>query len=287
MRHLKLILLLISIFLITTIHLVAADTNDASEQVEVNTKTITIIIILAILTGFFPLMLGYFTVKVMEENEKMIELNFVRAYGISFGFSIFLLYDYLNLSGLFSLNRSNLLQHIGIVIAFLLSLIFFITAENSNKIEAVYLWAIGMGIHSFSEGIIIGFNFSLGLAASFSFLPLISFIIHKIIEGFIGATIFLGRSKPEYSQLIKLSMISALPIVGGVLVGYILGGRYNFANVGRLTLFLFASSVAAIIFILPQISLIIDHNPKTITIYYKWIIFGLLIFFFSVVLHNF
>ncbi len=287
MRHLKLILLLISIFLITNIHLVAADTNDASEQVDVNATTISIIIILAILSSFFPILLGYFSVKIMEENKKMIEFNFVRAYGLSFGFSIFLLYDYLNLSGFFSLSRSNLLQHIGIVIVFLFSITFFIKVENYGKLKAVYLWAIGIGIHSFSEGIIMGFNFALGLAAAFSLLPLISFIMHKIIEGFIGATLFLGKTKPNYRQLINLSMISALPIVGGVLVGYIIGGRYNNADIGRLTLFLFANSVAAIIFILPKISLIIDHNPKTITIYYKWIIFGLLIFFFSVILHNF
>lgn len=77
--------------------------------------------------------------------------------------------------------------------------------------------ALGIGLHNFGEGLVVGASFATGAAALASFL-VVGFVIHNVTEG-IGIATPLLRVRPPFLVFAGLVLLAGLPAVFGVWVG--------------------------------------------------------------------
>jgi len=214
------------------------------------------VILIALGSGWLPMLVGastYFLIKNWKdwagEDHKWTD-------GISMGVVVFLIYDYLSLSGFLGLQDfkvgaasakySIIFLMISLVAIIFLGFAIFDKMEN-NDMTLYILWAVGLGFHSFSEGIIMGFNLQGGLAPALRFFPITSFLIHKYMEGLTLGALFLRRKEVTPLQVIGLSLLMGISIIPGVYVGYVVGGA-----VGRFIAYFYAASFASVMFIIPK-----------------------------------
>jgi zinc transporter ZupT len=77
--------------------------------------------------------------------------------------------------------------------------------------------ALGIGLHNFGEGLVVGASFATGAAALATFL-VVGFVIHNVTEG-IGIAAPLLRVRPSVWVFIGLALLAGLPAVFGVWIG--------------------------------------------------------------------
>jgi len=77
--------------------------------------------------------------------------------------------------------------------------------------------ALGIGLHNFGEGLVVGASFATGAAALATFL-VVGFVIHNVTEG-IGIAAPLVRLRPSLMVFFGLAMLAGLPAVVGVWLG--------------------------------------------------------------------
>ncbi len=77
--------------------------------------------------------------------------------------------------------------------------------------------ALGIGLHNFGEGLVVGASFATGAAALATFL-VVGFVIHNVTEG-IGIVAPLLRLRPGVFVLAGLACLAGLPAVFGVWLG--------------------------------------------------------------------
>jgi len=88
---------------------------------------------------------------------------------------------------------------------------------------AVFI-ALGIGVHNFGEGLVVGAALSSGAAALATFL-VVGFVIHNVSEGFaISAPLAGGR--PRLATFAGLAALAGLPAVPGVILGAAAFGPY-------------------------------------------------------------
>ncbi len=108
-----------------------------------------------------------------------------------------------------------------------------------NPFSLSLMIAIGIGLHNFGEGLIIGSSILLGKLAFTTFL-IIGFTIHNTTEG-LAIVSPLSRTKSRnVKKLIIYGLIAGIPTIGGTFVG-----GFSFSN---LTAILFLTIGAAAIF---------------------------------------
>ena len=77
--------------------------------------------------------------------------------------------------------------------------------------------ALGIGLHNFGEGLVVGAAIAAGEAALATFL-VVGFTIHNVSEGFGIATPLIGR-RPSLAAFAGLAALAGLPAVVGVWLG--------------------------------------------------------------------
>lgn len=77
--------------------------------------------------------------------------------------------------------------------------------------------ALGIGLHNFGEGLVVGASFATGAAALATFL-VVGFVIHNVTEG-IGIATPLLRIRPSLLAFVALALLAGLPAVLGVWIG--------------------------------------------------------------------
>lgn len=77
--------------------------------------------------------------------------------------------------------------------------------------------ALGIGLHNFGEGLVVGAALATGAAALATFL-LVGFVIHNISEGFGIAAPMVGE-RPRWYVFVGLALLAGVPALFGVLLG--------------------------------------------------------------------
>lgn len=147
------------------------------------------------------------------------------------------------------------LAHAGIFViglaAGLLGLVFFenryiaggkddlVPAEQANRVALMI--AIGIGLHNFSEGLAIGYQYSWGETKLALFLA-VGFGLHNATEGF-GIAAPLSGHHPSLKRLLGLGLIGGLP----TLIGTVIGGLWELKILGILFMSFAAGCILYII----------------------------------------
>ncbi len=246
------------------------------------------VIFIAVGSGWIPLLLGimtYFGIKNLRDwkgdDHKLTD-------GISLGVIVFLIFDYLSLSGFLGIQEfsstntlsQNLVTFLMLAIVTIVYAGFVLFDEmEKNDMTLYILWAIGLGFHSFSEGIIMGFNLQQGLAPALRFFPIASFLIHKFMEGFTLAALILKRKEVTPVQAIGLSIIAGITIIPGVYFGYVISGA-----VGKFIAYFYAASFATVMFIIPKFFPV--ESQKNMLKYYLSFGLGFVILYIGSLIHE-
>ncbi len=246
------------------------------------------VIFIAIGSGWIPLLLGimtYFGIKNLRDwkggDHKMTD-------GVSLGVIVFLIFDYLSLSGFLGIQdfsstntlSQNLVTFLMIAIVAIVFVGFVLFDDMEKSDMTLYmLWSIGLGFHSFSEGIIMGFNLQQGLAPALRFFPITSFLIHKYMEGFTLAALILKRKPVTPIQAIGLSIIAGITIIPGVYFGYAVSGA-----VGKFIAYFYAASFATVMFIIPKFFPV--ESQKNMLKYYMFFGLGFVILYIGSLIHE-
>ena len=214
------------------------------------------VILIAMGSGWVPMLVGAMTYFLIKNWKDWTGDDHKWTDGISMGVVVFLIYDYLSLSGFLGIqdfkigataaNYSIIFLMVSLVALIFLGFAVFDDMEK-NDMTLYILWAVGLGFHSFSEGIIMGFNLQDGLAPALRFFPITSFLIHKYMEGLTLGALFLRRKEVTPLQVIGLSLLAGISIVPGVYIGYVVSGI-----VGKFIAYFYAASFASVMFIIPK-----------------------------------
>jgi len=130
----------------------------------------------------------------------------------------------------------------------IIGLVLFQTrvARSSSSLEPdrrrmALLIALGIGLHNFSEGLVIGQQFATG-AVSLGFLLIVGFALHNATEGF-------GIVGPLAGTPVSIWFLGLLGLIGGgpTFVGSLLGVRWTSEPIEILFLSLAAGAILYIV----------------------------------------
>lgn len=142
---------------------------------------------------------------------------------------------------------------IGGVVISLLSLVFYEvkfvrTPEAQPKIfspkKLALLIALGIGLHNFSEGLVIGQEF-IGGAIALGYTLVVGFALHNATEGF-GIVAPMSGERPGLGFILLLGLIGGGPTFVGTLVGTVYHSEY-------LSFFFLALASGAILYIVGEL----------------------------------
>lgn len=142
--------------------------------------------------------------------------------------------------------------------------------------RVAYLWALGIGFHTLGEGLIMGYNLHLGLGAALRFLPLLSFMLHKLAEG-VSVAALIGGERPTLRSLVGMSLVAGLPAVPGVLMGF-LGAP------GAISNYFYALGAGALVYVLPKVFRVRAGKPEVAG--YVGVAGGLIFMYLAALLHE-
>lgn len=77
--------------------------------------------------------------------------------------------------------------------------------------------ALGIGVHNFGEGLVVGSALATGAAALATFL-VVGFVIHNVTEG-LGIAAPLTAARPAFTTFVGLAALAGVPAVAGVWAG--------------------------------------------------------------------
>jgi hypothetical protein len=248
MLSIKKQVIIFTLFMIITLSLFSIVSAHDGHEEEIEGLKLWQVVLMAIGAGYIPMLLGYLCYYPLKKLQEKFDNIDVIANGIAIGVIVFLIFDYLSLTGLLGLNRLNFFIMITMVLTTTLVLILFYWVYSSDSTpKSLYLiWALGLGFHSLSEGIIMGLNFHQDLGLIMRFLPILSFTMHKFAEGFTGATLIHGNEDISWFHLVLYSGIAGLTIIIGVLAGYLIE-----TLPGVYIEYFYAASFGAVLFIIP------------------------------------
>ena len=237
----------------------------------------------AIATGVLPIMFGflipYFIVKKGIFRKWFGDNSVIILRGIGTGFLLFLFYDFGSLSSFIGLNSTDIAKRVILPIIFFGGLLLLIRYNDGEKIPYHWIWIFGVGIHSIAEGIIMGSNFLLPEPDVIRFLPGLSFVFHKLVEGYLGGILVSWEDKNE-NQGFVYGLIAGIPILFGVPAGY-----YNINFFGGYIVYFYTATMISIVYVLIHMLSSFESKNHLMTIYETTTI-GLLIFYLFTILHE-
>ncbi len=241
--------------------------------------------ILIILLSFSTVYLG---IKQVEVSKNFNERNKSIILGFIFGIMIFSIIDVFkgssNLGVEFGIKFP--IFQLSLLISFIIGLLLPSLFEINNFLESdqnyvrfSYLFALGIGFHSFSEGVVIG----LDLLADYDFTLLqrfaqtMSFLLHKFSEGLIISVPLLFVTSKTSKVIFNLTLISILPLI--------FGSMFGFLGYGSLASYFFSAGAGSLIYILYRFGRIFNNISER-RIIYLGIIIGILYMYSSGIIHS-
>jgi ZIP family zinc transporter len=171
-------------------------------------------------------------------------------HGAAAGALVFLLMDFFNLTASLGMGMTQWGFRALLVASVLAGLLALTFLEGHAEPRAVQipdrtalLWAAGIGFHSLGEGIIMGHNMHQGFGVVFQALPVLSFGLHKMVEG--GTAGLLLSRTGRLAELMGIVAVAGLPSLAGILIGFF-GLPGSVGNVA------YALGAGAVMFVLPK-----------------------------------
>ncbi|RMG20821.1 MAG: hypothetical protein D6732_28080 [Methanobacteriota archaeon] len=238
----------------------------------------------AIISGVFPIVFGFLVPHWLRQADTLpfsLKENLEPLMrGMSFGFLLFLFYDFGVLSSFAGLNSSDLVLRIILPLILFSGLVLIDLRALGREGENIWLfiWLFGIAFHSTAEGIIMGANFLLPEPDVLRFFPAISFIFHKFAEGFIAGVLLTDKKTTEKGIIIKGTIASSFILIG------VLGGYYNIQTFGRYISYLYTITLVTItstLFYLGQ-----RRNSSEDKTFFRGSILGILLLYLFTILHE-
>lgn len=141
-----------------------------------------------------------------------------------------------------------------------------------------YLAALGMALHSFAEGIVVGYNFGLGIEVEelSNILQGISFSSHKALEGFV-ISVFLPNGRRLRIALLS-GTVAGLPILIGAAAGLT-------GIPGIVSTFLFAMGAGAVAYLIVRLILVAFEAGYDRRVFMA-MLFGMILAYLAGLLHT-
>lgn len=178
-----------------------------------------LVVAASLAVGLLPTLIGVWPAawirRLAQDDRTVVE-------GLLFGALLFFFADFLSITANLGVGVSDLLWRGGLLLSFLAAIAAFASLASGpqpNWLRVALLWALGLGFHAAGEGMIVGYNLTLGLAEAFEPLPIASFVIHKLVEGFSLAALLAEREGHTGRQAVSLAGVAALPLVLGAVAG--------------------------------------------------------------------
>jgi zinc transporter, ZIP family len=186
------------------------------------TGQVATLVLVGLLLGIAPVAVGVMFYPAMRGFGPRL-MEFVLA--LTAGLLLFLLIDTLG-EGFEMAGKAvdRLRTHALVLVSALVTLtgLLAIGRSRGHPPEGVLLAlfiAVGIGLHNFGEGLVVGSALATGAAALATFL-VTGFVIHNVTEGLgIAAPMVGARPRPRWYAFIGLVAIAGLPAVFGVLLG--------------------------------------------------------------------
>ena len=218
------------------------------------------VIIIGILVLFLPLLIGYLIAFPYWKNTQLTSKYTPIIESLVIGVLFFLFYDYFNDTGMLGVNLlgSYLPNAVTVIVlsigCFLVIFILsYLLDRQFATLGLLIVWALAIMLHSIVEGIIIGDNLLVqGMTAVTFVFPILSFELHKFVEGGISITLFDKSYRPQLSNVIGLSILAGLPPVIGVVLEYG-GSQFGLPSLGGLETYLYAAALGAFFYALPKL----------------------------------
>ena len=186
------------------------------------TGEVTTLVLVGLLLGIAPVAVGIMFYPAMRGFGPTL-MDFILA--LTAGLLLFLLIDTIG-EGFEMAGKAvdRLRSHALVLTSALVTLAGLLAIGRSSGhppegIKLALFIAIGIGMHNFGEGLVVGSALATGAAALATFL-VTGFVIHNVTEGLgIAAPMVGARPRPRWYAFIGLVAIAGLPAVFGVLLG--------------------------------------------------------------------
>lgn len=244
------------------------------------TAAIAAVVLLSTIASVIPIFLGLVAAKFSSAQKKRFSLY---APALSLGIVLSTFYDLLQETAGLQLGALNPIPQTITLILFLIGLVALQLVETGSStgrkvpllVTLAYGWALGIGLHGFGEGIVIGYSFISGEAAFTNINQILSFGLHKVGEGFT-----LGALLAIPNQTSRTWTWSGL--IAGLPVG--LGGALGFlTNAGLFSTYAFAIGAGFAAYFIIQFSRLL---PKRNRAAYGAVAAGFLFMYFAGLLHQ-
>lgn len=194
------------------------DVGTAAQPVDVNTA-----ILLALAFGTVPVFIGLSNSMLPAKYERSKPLMA----SVALGITIFSVWDLFQGASGLGLNLGSESAYIQMLLILASAIGFFVPfvagrkSKSSGTYTVAYLFAMIVGFHAFAEGIIIGFDLQSEYAFTFTqrSVQALSFILHKLAEGFIISIPIMLRYKGEV--FVISGIMASVPLLAGIAFAYI------------------------------------------------------------------
>ena len=236
--------------------------------------------------GIAPLTLGFVPAFLMGRRKSWIQFSAGAALGFLSLFFTELIDDsgFLGVSSGLPLTSGQIVLTTLFILGFLFLLILSVKGPRVNSdssrftaVSLAYLVAMGMGFHSFGEGMIVGNSFAsqVPIWELSSLFQGLSFSIHKFFEGFTVALFF--EPQPRLKTALICTVLTSLPFIVGVPLG--LSTYPNiFANL------FFAAGAGAVIFMIVKLVPMVDLKRISYATIFGFTV-GFLTIYLSTLIH--
>lgn len=181
--------------------------------------------------------------------------------GLVFGALLFLFADFMSLTANLGVGAADLIWRGALLASFAGGLVVFAGLERLGGAAPARLavwWAVGVGLHSLAEGIVVGHNLTLGLAQALRPLAVFSFVLHKVVEGLSVAVLMARGQRTGLPLQVMLASLAALPLAAGALLGAV-------RLAGAASSIFYALGAGSVAFILPAFAASRSRHPAAWT----------------------
>ena len=258
--------------------------NNMSESFLPEMDIVTALVIVSAV-GFIPLYVGMCQQRITRNSRQVTKIAIA---GIAFGSMAFFIIDLFEGASGLGVDFGNralpiqtgLLTSFGISI-FALTFLGATTQKglNVNHEKIAYLFAVGIGLHGFAEGVVMGHGLSSGYGFTLAerALQTLSFMLHKGAEGLTISIPLMFAASRSSRPLFYSGLIGGLPLVLGTGLGIV-------GLSGSAASYAFAAGAGAVTYILYRIVQMsgASHLEKGFPL---GILIGVLYIYFAGVIH--